>query len=128
MSRHLWPDLIDAHPDPDIPDSYYIEYDPNAPWQQYPEDSEFGDQEGYEDPGSAAPGQEGEYWDEQGGEYGYEGGEGGEEEGYGEGDDDDGETDGGGYDQSVLHVLILVENRTDSEGNWRLRSCRKREL
>jgi transcription initiation factor TFIID subunit 7 len=106
--------LLDAHPDPNVPDQYYIDYDPNAPWPAYPEEGdEYG---GYDDPGSAAPGQEQEYWGEDGqgegdgegegegdgqeGDYGeYAEGDGqGEEEG--EFDEDcDAESDGGGYDE-----------------------------
>lgn len=76
-------ELIDAHPDPEVPDSYYIEYDPSQPhtWYQGDQDpggSEFGDGGGaYDDPGSVQTGAEGD-WGE-GGDYG------------GEGEDDDGE-------------------------------------
>jgi hypothetical protein len=44
--------LIDAL-DPDIPDSYYADYDPNAPWQAF-QASEEGEGS-YGDPGSVMP-------------------------------------------------------------------------
>lgn len=73
--------------DPDAPDSYYIDYDPDAVWfQQDGNESEFGGSEMYEDPGSAVPqsdwdGEQG-YYDEQTGEgdYGDEDAEGEEED------------------------------------------------
>lgn len=74
--------------DPDAPDQYYIDYDPDAVWyQQDGNESEFGGSEMYEDPGSAVP--QGD-WD---GEPGYydgqnEEGEYGEEDGEGEEVDD----------------------------------------
>ena len=59
------PDLIDVNPEVDVPDSYYIEYDPDAVWYQNGdgEGSEFGGSEMYDDPGSAVPQSE---LDEQG--------------------------------------------------------------
>jgi transcription initiation factor TFIID subunit 7 len=92
-------DMIDAHPDPDIPDSYYIDYDPNAEWHHTEhEGSEFGGLEMYDDPGSALPPGT-EDWGEEGGEYGGEMGEdGGEGE---EGEDEDEEEEGDEFDECV---------------------------
>ena len=68
-------DLIDAHPDPDKPDSYYTEYDPDAGWHNHGEvGSEFGGSEAYEDPGSVAPSNT-EEWGDEGTEAGYMEGE-----------------------------------------------------
>jgi len=53
----LIPDLIDVNPGVDVPDSYYIEYDPDAIWYTNAdgEGSEFGGSEMYDDPGSVIP-------------------------------------------------------------------------
>lgn len=48
-------DLIDVNVDPDVPDSYYIDYDPDAVWyRQEANESEVDGSEVYEDPGSVA--------------------------------------------------------------------------
>jgi transcription initiation factor TFIID subunit 7 len=49
--------LIDVNPGVDVPDSYYIDYDPDAVWYSNAdgEGSEFGGSEMYDDPGSVAP-------------------------------------------------------------------------
>jgi transcription initiation factor TFIID subunit 7 len=84
--------LIDTSTDPDAPDSYYIEYDPDAVWyQQDGNGSEYGGSEMYEDPGSAAPQSD---WD---GEQAYYDDQTGEDD-YGEGDEEDGE-EGEVYDE-----------------------------
>lgn len=69
-------DLIDVNVDPDVPDSYYISYDPDAIWDtQEGNESEFDGSEIYEDPGSVVPqsdwdGESGFYDDQEGlGEY-----------------------------------------------------------
>lgn len=65
---------MEAHQDPEIPDEYYINYDPNNPYGAWNvHGSEAGDSEFYEDPGSVAPT---EGWTEG-------------EDGYGEGEYDD---------------------------------------
>lgn len=78
--------MIDAHYDPDIPDSYYAEYDPNAQWAHHEAGSEYGGSEMYEDPGSVAM-SAAEDWEGGEGDYG-EAGEGDGSYAYG---DDDGE-------------------------------------
>ena len=94
-------DLIEAHPDPDKPDSYYADYDPDAGWHDHGEiGSEFGGSEAYEDPGSVAPSNTEE--------WGEEGTEGGDMEGErDDGDmlDDDEELGDGGFDAYVCRCL-----------------------
>src|SRR5689334_22010623 len=111
--------MIDMHPDPDVPDSYYIDYDPNVPWQNGgPEEgSDFGGgSEMYEDPGSALP-QGTEDWGEEGGDYQGDLGEDGGEGDGDEGEEDEEEEEGDGFDECVVPsaarerksmVLILV--------------------
>ncbi|TYJ55259.1 hypothetical protein B9479_004089 [Cryptococcus floricola] len=87
-------ELLDAHPDPEIDDQYYIDYNPNGPWQgsEYGEQgSEYGGSQMYDDPGSVAPSQM-EDWGEGGTDWGTEVGEGEGESGYG-GDEGDGTLD-----------------------------------
>jgi transcription initiation factor TFIID subunit 7 len=65
-------DLIDVNPGVDVPDSYYIEYDPDAVWYHNHEGqgSEFGGSEMYDDPGSVIPQSELDeqgYYDDRGG-------------------------------------------------------------
>jgi len=80
-------DLIDVHPDPEISDQYYVEYDPNAHWYNHgASGSEFGGSEMYDDPGSVAPSHMDDWGDGEG-DYG-EDGEGDEDEGD-EGDEGD---------------------------------------
>src|SRR5690349_7226144 len=105
--------MIDMHPDPDVPDSYYIDYDPNAPWQNGgPEEgSDFGGSEMYEDPGSVLP-LGTDDWGEEGGDYqgdlGEEGGEGDEEEG----EEEEGEEEeGDGFDECVGVVSSFGRER-----------------
>ena len=80
----MFADLIDAHPDPDISDSYYIDYDPEASWQR--EYSEFGESEAYEDPGSVAPSNPDEHWTDREGSFVTDTGESADFEGQGDGD------------------------------------------
>lgn len=87
--------MIDAHPDPDVPDSYYIEYDPDAVWQQQDAGSEFGESEMYDDPGSVQPGES--EWAEGEGDWGEEG-EGGEDDGEGD-EQEEGEMGDGTLDE-----------------------------
>lgn len=87
-------DLIDINPGVDVPDSYYINYDPDAVWYQNEdaEGSEFGGSEAYEDPGSAVPQSELDeqgYYDDQNGMAGYQ----------------DEEEDGVGYDDDLAAAL-----------------------
>ncbi|KAK8850423.1 hypothetical protein IAR55_004341 [Kwoniella newhampshirensis] len=102
-------ELIDAHPDPEIADEYYINYDPEAMWQQHGEDgSEFGGSEMYEDPGSVA-----QDWGEGGDEYGTDmGDEGGE----GEYEDDEGEDGDGTLDQELAAALMEDMDGSDGSG------------
>lgn len=73
--------------DPDAPDSYYIDYDPDAVWyQQDGNESEFGGSEMYEDPGSAVPQSD---WDGEAGYYDDPDGEGEFAEGDGEEQEDE---------------------------------------
>lgn len=91
--RLIITDLVDANPDPDVSDQYYIDYDPHAYWQQQDGGaSEFGGSEMYDDPGSVAPSM-GE-WAEGEGDYA---------EGDGEGEPYDGEDlDGEGEDEEAF--------------------------
>lgn len=106
--------MIDAHPDPEIPDSYYAEYDPNAGWQGNG-GSEFGGSEAYEDPGSVAP-SGAEEWGEEGMDVGDDEGEGGEEEE----EEDDGEGDGG-LDEYVSPFYAEYQ-ANEAAGSWQQRS------
>jgi hypothetical protein len=71
-------DYIDAHHDPDIPDQYYVDWNPGMMNYQ---GTDFGDEEVWDDPGSVAP--------SGGWEDGIDIGEDGEGEDDGYGDDDD---------------------------------------
>ena len=89
--------MIDAHPVPDIPDSYYAEYDPDASWEGQGEGgSEFGGSEAYGDAGSAAQ-LNAEEWGEEGTDAGIGDGEGEEGDVFGD-EEEDGDGDGG-FDQ-----------------------------
>lgn len=70
-------DLIDINPGVDVPDSYYINYDPDAVWfnNDDAEGSEFGGSEMYDDPGSVVPQSdldEQGYYDDQDGMASYQ--------------------------------------------------------
>ncbi|BEJ02973.1 hypothetical protein CcaverHIS641_0101480 [Cutaneotrichosporon cavernicola] len=93
-------DLIDVHHDPEVPDSYYVEWsaeDPYAGWRQGEATSEWGD--GYEDPGSVATGAD--WYDEEGEEGEFE---------EGEEDDDD-------MDQDLQAALMETMERSSDEGS-----------
>ncbi|EIW69767.1 hypothetical protein TREMEDRAFT_61532 [Tremella mesenterica DSM 1558] len=64
-------DLIEALPDPEAPDQYYIDYDSNVGWVHPEGGSEMGESEMYEDPGSVAQSM-GEWEDGTEGEGEYE--------------------------------------------------------
>ncbi|WVR08504.1 hypothetical protein IAU60_005559 [Kwoniella sp. DSM 27419] len=110
-------DLIDAHPDPEIPDQWYIDYDPDAVWHHHNgSGSEFGGSEMYDDPGSVAASQM-EDWGDGEGEYGTEyGDEGGEGEGE-EGDEgEEGEEGEGVLDQELAAALMEGMEGSDGSG------------
>ena len=86
-------DLIDAHPDPDVADSYYVNYDPDAQWQhQGYGGSEFGESEMYDDPGSVAPSAADDWGN---GQYGTDG------DGQDFGDEDEDRDEEDGFDEWV---------------------------
>lgn len=96
--------MIDVHPDPNVPDSYYVDWSAEEPYRGLPgyggEGSEYGS-EMYDDPGSTAAGQ----WEDYGEEGEYE--EGGEE---GEYDDDN------DMDEDLQAALMEKLDRSDSSG------------
>lgn len=109
--------MIDALPDPDIPDSYYAEYDPEAGWQGQGEaGSEFGGSEAYADPGSVAPSNM-EDWGEEGTDLGDGEGEGEEGDVFGDEEEEDGE--GEGYDECVY--ILRKTWLTACPGSWQRR-------
>jgi len=70
--------LIDVNPGVDVPDSYYIDYDPDAIWNTNAdgEGSEFGGSEMYDDPGSVMPQSdldENGFYDDGAGSEGFDG-------------------------------------------------------
>lgn len=96
----LTPDLIDVHPDPEVPDSYYVEWsaeDPYAGWRLGEAPSEWGD--GYEDPGSVATGAD---WYDEDGE---------------EGDFEDGEDEDDDMDQDLQAALMETMEGSSEEGS-----------
>jgi transcription initiation factor TFIID subunit 7 len=70
--------LIDVNPGVDVPDSYYIDYDPDAIWNSNAdgEGSEVGGSEMYDDPGSVMPQSEFDengFYDDGAGSEGFDG-------------------------------------------------------
>jgi hypothetical protein len=98
------------HPDPNAPDSEYLNFDKNIGWQitHTENQSEFGEPEGYGDPGSVAPSEM--QWDDEGDEDEEED----DEEGEFEEDED--------YDEYVYARMSLpsTNKMTDLQGP---RSC-----
>ncbi|ORY29634.1 TAFII55 protein conserved region-domain-containing protein [Naematelia encephala] len=97
-------ELLDIHPDPDVPDEFYINYDPNAV-DEYGEGeygSEYGGSEMYDDPGSVTASQ----MDYDEGQYA----EDGEEDGDGEGGDDE----DGAFDEELAAAL---RDQMEGEGS-----------
>ena len=92
-------EFVEMHPDPNAPDTAYLDFDKNIGWQiTLPENqSEFGESEMYGDPGSVAPS---EMLLEQMGEDagGEEAESGSDEDGLMMSDDDGEEDDGDGQD------------------------------